>query len=160
MFLAFLLEHNMKDHQKSIHATKKDWVCDCCGSCFGVKRGLKQHMMKHLPPSFACLKCDGKFVYAGTLKTHLKLHAGVLSEFCKLCNKGFSIKMALRNHIINSHFTKIPCEITNCLYQSSSKPNHKRHFRKVHRNIDQILTTEIFEKLDKLKPDFQMMKYV
>ena len=87
-----------------MHNTNKGWICDCCGSRFGFINVLKRHMMSHLPPSFSCSECDKKFVLAGHLKTHKKLHQGILNEIYKLCNKAYSTKVGLHFHIISNHF--------------------------------------------------------
>ena len=158
-YLAFSREPILTTHQKLIHSTQKDWVCDCCGSRYGTKTVLKTHMMTHLPPSFACSKCPKNFVYANSLKGHFKIHAGILNEVCKICNKGYLTKSALTNHTLLQHFPKIHCEITNCSFKSI-KNKFKQHLKTVHKKINPNLIENFTEKLRKLKPDFQMMKYV
>ena len=54
----FASKNNLTCHVLSMHNTKKCWICDCCGSRFGIKNVLKYHMMIHLPPSFSCEECD------------------------------------------------------------------------------------------------------
>ena len=136
---------------------KRDWVCDCCGSRYGTKNTLREHMKIHLPPSFACSKCDRKFAYAH----HLKRHAGILNEFCKICNKGYSTKESLKKHIIQKHFSsKIHCEIPNCSYKTGVKSYYKLHLEKMHRKIDQQLIKKMLHDLQKLKPDYEKLKYV
>ena len=122
--------------------------------------GLKRHMMIHLPPTFACSKCDRKFVQGFTLKSHLKIHAGILNEECKICNKGFSSKTSFSQHIIQQHFTKLHCEIAGCSHEVGSKAGFKNHFKKVHKKVDENFLQNLMEKLGKLKPDFQKLKYV
>ena len=156
----FSQKTNLTTHQKLIHATQKDWACDCCGSCFGTKHVLKTHMMTHLPPSFACSKCPKKFVYASYLKTHLKIHAGVLNEECKYCNKGYTTKELLKTHILHQHFSKLYCEVPNCSYKTAAKNHLKRHLKNVHKKVNPNLIEKLIDKIDKLKPNFQMMKHV
>ena len=93
---------------------KKNWICDFCGFRCGTKNGLKSHMMLHLPPSFACSKCPKKFVQASNLKYHLKVHAGILSEVCKICNKGYSTKGSLSYHIILKQLSTSQCIFEKC----------------------------------------------
>ena len=113
-------------------------------------------MMFHLPPSFACSKCDRKFVKSYDLSRHLQRHAGILNEVCKICNKGYSIKDSLRNHIIHQHFSKMHCEVDNCSYKTGWKPYYKKHLNGMHKNMIE----NILKNLEKMKPDFRKMKYV
>ena len=116
-----------------MHNTNKGWICDCCGSRFGYKNALMKHMMNHLPPLFSCSECGKKFVYAGDLKNHNKLHQGILNEICKLCNKRFATKVGLRDHIIWKHFAKFNCEVTGCSTIFSSKSYYKKHLNTMHK---------------------------
>ena len=143
-----------------MHNTNKDWICDCCGSRFGYKKALQIHMMNHLPPSFFCTNCSKKFVRAGGLRTHKKLHQGILNEVCKLCNKGYPTKNGLSRHIILNHFDKLHCEVTGCLSILSSKSVYNCHLKTVHKKNNQVLIEKLIKNLDKLKPNFQQLKYV
>ena len=154
------MKKNLTYHQNIIHATHKDWTCDYCGSRFGIISALKTHIIVHLPPSFACSKCPKKFVHACNLKDHLNIHAGILNEVCKICNKGYSTKGGLTTHIVYQHFSKIHCEVPNCSFKSSAKNHLKRHLKNVHKKVNPYLIEKLIEKIDKLKTNFQMMKYV
>ena len=160
LFSAFQRKDSLSRHQQTIHATKKDWVCDCCGSRFGFKSELMKHMMTHLPPLFACSKCDKKFVYASNLKLHLMRHAGILNKVCKYCNKGYSTKASLSSHIRSQHFSKLHCEIPNCLDKTGVKNSYKKHLKTVHKSYDKNIIEKLLNDLEKLKPDFKKMKYV
>ena len=142
-----------------MHNPNKSWICDCCGSRFGFKNTLKFHMMNHLPPSFSCSECDKKFMQAFNLNVHKKLHQGILIEVCKLCNKGYATKGGLSNHIIQRHFAKLHCEVKGCSIITSSKSDYKNHLKKVHKKGDQVLLEKLIEDLEKLKPNFQQLKY-
>ena len=143
-----------------MHNTNKSWICDCCGSQFGYRNVLKLHMSIHFPPSFSCTECDKKFVMAGNLKKHKKIHQGILNETCKLCNKGFTTKGSLSNHIISDHFDKFHCEVTGCSTTLSSKQGYKTHLKTMHKKDDQVLIKKVIVNLEKLKPNFQQLKYV
>ena len=156
----FAHKRRLTYHQNTVHATQKDWICDCCGSRFGIKNVLKLHMKIHLPPSFACSKCDRKFVRAGSFKTHLKVHAGILNEICKICNKGYSTQDSLRTHIMLQHFSNIHCEIPGCLYKTGFKSNYKKHLKGTHKNINKNVIEKLIEKLRKIRPDYRNLKYV
>ena len=142
-----------------MHSTTKGWICDYCGSRYGTKNVLKLHMMTHLPPSFSCSECAWKFVYAGTLNRHKKFHRGILNEICKFCSKGFATKGSLNNHIIQKHFVKFPCEVDGCSSTFSTKRYYKIHLKSVHKKGDQVLIGKLLEKVEKLKPNFQQLKY-
>ena len=156
----FSLKTQLSRHRLNMHNTNKVWICDCCGFRFGLKNVLKKHMMIHLPPSFSCPECEKKFVRAGHLNKHKKIHRGILNEVCKLCNKGCSTKDSLSTHIILNHFAKLHCEVTGCSSILSSKPAYKMHLKKVHKNDDQVLIGNLIKNLEKLRPNFQQLKYV
>ena len=142
-----------------MHNTKKGWICDCCGSRFGLKNALKLHMMNHLPPSFSCSDCEKKFLQAGHLNAHKKRHQGILNEICKSCNKGYSTKSSLSDHIKKKHFAKFNCEVTGCSTIVSSKSYYKMHLKTIHKE-DQVLVKKLIVNLKKMKPNFQQLKYV
>ena len=158
--LDFSLKGNLSCHSLSMHNSNKGWICDCCGSRFGIKNALKIHMMTHLPPLFCCSECDRKFVYVCNLNTHKKLHRGILNEICKFCNKGFPTKDSLSGHIITKHFVKLVCEVDGCSSTFSTKGYYKRHLKSVHKKNDQVLIGKLLEKVEKLKPNHQQLKYV
>ena len=143
-----------------MHNTNKDWICDCCGSRFGHKNALKPHMMTHLPPSFACSECEKKFVRDADLQIHKKLHQGIHNEICKLCNKRYVSGSALRSHIILNHFAKYRCEVTSCSSIFSYKASYKNHLKTAHKKDDQVLIGNLLISQEKLKPNFQQLKYV
>ena len=143
-----------------MHNAKKGWICDCCGSRFGFKNALSFHMMIHLPSSFSCSECGKKFAYASNLKAHKKRHQGILNEVCKVCNKGYATKSGLNEHIILNHFAKFNCEVTGCSSILSGKKCYKVHLKAVHKKGDQVLIETLLINLEKLKPNFQQLKYV
>ena len=148
------------DHQQNMHTTKKDWTCDCCGSQFGTKIGLKQHVKSHLPPSFPCLTSGKKFVFASIVKKHEKLHRGVLNELCTHCKKGFPTKSSLNDHIVKKHFERLHCEVNGCLKNFGCKAHYKEHLKQVHKKVDQVLIENLLGKLEILKLDHKLLKYV
>ena len=117
-------------------------------------------MMTHLPPSFSCSECEKKFVYASHLNSHKKLHQGILNEICKLCNKRYVFGSALRSHIILKHFAKYRCEVTSCSSIFSYKGAYKNHLKTAHKKDDQILIGNLLISQEKLKPNYQQLKYV
>ena len=160
MISDFAKKGNLSLHRLKLHNANKNWICDCCGSRFGIKSVLKSHIMIHLPPSFSCSECDKKFVYASNLRNHTKIHQGILNEICKLCNKGYATNAGLSNHIIRYHFAKFHCEVTGCSSILSSKSDYKRHLKTMHKKDDQLLIGNLIKKLEKLKPNCQQLKFV
>ena len=156
----FATKGQLSLHRLSMHNTNKGWICDCCESRFGSKNALKRHMMIHLLPSFSFSECDKKFLHASHLKTHKKLHQGIFNEICELCNKGFATKGGLSSHIIRNHFAKLHCEVTRCSTTLSSKQGYKKHLKTGHKKYDQVLIKKLIINLEKLKPNFQQLKYV
>ena len=117
-------------------------------------------MLSHLPPSFLCLECGKKFFRAFNLKVHTKRHQGVLTEICKLCNKGYSTNVGLSDHTILKHFAKLHCEVTGCSSALSNKGAYKRHLKTVHKTVDKVLMENLLINLEKLKPNYQQFKYM
>ena len=87
-------------------------------------------------------------------------HAGILNQVCKICKKGYSTKNGLTCHIIQQHFSKISCDVPNCTFKCGDKSVLKQHLKTVHKKVDQNLIESLIEKLRKLKPDFQNIRYV
>ena len=160
MITDFTTKQDLSLHRLNMHNTHKHWICDCCGSRFGTKNVLKFHMLSHLPPSFSCSECIKKFMRAGDLNNHKKLHQNVLNEVCKLCNKEYATKVGLSNHIIRNHFAKFHCEVTGCSSFLSIKSNYKIHLKTVHKKDDQVFIGNLIKNLENLKPDYQQLKYV
>ena len=94
------------------------------------------------------------------LKLHLMRHAGILNKVCKYCNKGYSTKASLSSHIRCRHFSKLHCEIPICLFKTGYKGAYKLHLKGVHKNYDKNIIGKLLNDLDKLKPNYELMKYV
>ena len=52
------------------------------------------------------------------------------------------------------------CEIPNCSYKTGSKGRYKLHLKETHKYSDKNLVEKLLGDLEKLKPDFQELKYI
>ena len=80
-------------------------------------------------------------------------------KFCKICNKGISKLANFKMHIALHHFSKIHCEIPNCSYKTGFKARYKKHLQETHRKLGEKLIEKLVGDLEKLKPDFELLKY-
>ena len=69
------------------------------------------------------------------------------------------MKDALNNHTIQKHFVKFACGVDGCSTTISCKSHYKTHLKLVHKKDDQVLIGKLLEKLEKLKPNHQQLKY-
>lgn len=131
--IGFARDHHLKRHIHSVHEQKKPFLCLKCFKSFARKDYLKKHDQTHVvkwlsigpknetpsrnqmpvnddlesKKSFACEKCDKNF----TQKCHLKQHIMGVHEqkrpfCCQLCSKSFVHKGNLKQHIFAVHEKK------------------------------------------------------
>ena len=87
---------------------------------------LQEHMCKHTGERpFQCGVCDKAFSSKHTLKQHLVTHAPPQFN-CNVCDKQFYYKQHLVNHLLNhTGMGKYKCDICNKLYNHIG--NYKAH---------------------------------
>ncbi|GBP42758.1 Zinc finger protein 778 [Eumeta japonica] len=92
----FELNRHIKHH----HLQQKNYKCDICNSKFFSKRGLKDHILRHLGgESYTCDVCGKSFSRERTLKEHLRMHEDGKRFQCEVCKKTFAQKCSLKVHI-------------------------------------------------------------
>ena len=71
----FARKSSLVRHQ-AIHSDVRSYKCTICTDerYFKTKCQLKNHMVYHFDPKFACNFCGGKFYTTSVLKTHEKTH--------------------------------------------------------------------------------------
>ena len=83
----------------------QNWKCDYCSKAFDKMYNLNCHKkMSHLQQlEFVCLVCNEKFVELQGLTRHQTVAHGRREVKCHLCDKVFSAKRNLSNHIATFH---------------------------------------------------------
>nr|CAI5830385.1 unnamed protein product [Callosobruchus analis] len=117
--------------------------CSCCNKTFVRKETLDDHIVKMHPDFIAyvsrkvheCTQCIYKTTSNSYLKRHMVKHNRITNK-CIHCNKTFTSKQAVDDHIIKTHpdFTASVSskvhECTECTYKTTSNSHLKRHMAK------------------------------
>ena len=104
---------NLKLHMK-MHAGKRDFICDTCGSGFLDKKQLEKHHVrlhgseqeKELKKTHFCSTCGKGFWNKTSLTTHEDVHLEGNNFICDQCECTFKTSNALRIHTNRIHLGK------------------------------------------------------
>lgn len=104
------------------------FTCDMCGQKFARMKQLHQHKYRHHNKTkWKCYVCDKEYSSKLTLNQHLITHSPSLIRYwCDTCHKGFYDKSKYKSHV-RSHAKKAEhiCQI--CGKKFSTKFNLQRH---------------------------------
>nr|CAI5826023.1 unnamed protein product [Callosobruchus analis] len=127
--------------------------CIYCNKMFSCKLSLDDHIVKRHPDFIAsvtrkvhkCTKCTFKTVSTSQLKQHMITHSDTaryrITCRCIYCNKTFTNKQALDDHIVKRHPDFIASvsskvhECTECTYKTTSIGHWKRHLLVKHPDV-------------------------
>ena len=84
----------------------------------------------------------------------------VSPKFASIATKDSQIRIHWDGTSLWKHFDKFHCEIPKCSYRTGYKVDYKTHLKAVHSDENKKLLENLIEKLDKLKADYQHLKYV
>uniref|UniRef100_A0A336M7M3 CSON005866 protein n=1 Tax=Culicoides sonorensis TaxID=179676 RepID=A0A336M7M3_CULSO len=102
----FVMEKDVKIHQRLIHRRNYRFECADCGRKFQVKSQLTEHERTHTGERpYICSFCGKGFQKPGTLKKHVFSHTGERPYKCKECPKAYTELFILKRHIRNQHDT-------------------------------------------------------
>ena len=80
---------------------------------------------------FQCTSCDKRCKYQSELKVHVKrIHLKIKDHFCDNCDKSFSSKSDLNDHLSTHFGKKFPCYM--CGVKLSRKINLINHMKSLH----------------------------
>jgi len=120
----------MKIHMRTIHAKIKDWKCPTCGKLFSTKENLGQHIkaVHQMSRPHKCPDCDQSFALAHHMRNHQdSAHRGIrypctyhpppgdFEYFTFSCNKIFTEKGSLKDHVRQCHTRQHKYECKICL---------------------------------------------
>jgi KRAB domain-containing zinc finger protein len=98
----FTLKGLLNAHIKSVHKKEKDKICAHCGETFFLGSSFKSHVLRHTNDrKFPCEVCGKSFLTKRDIKTHMGCHTLPLE--CEKCNKRFSSKFSLDDHVKMKH---------------------------------------------------------
>ena len=112
----------------SVAPPREDQICN---TDLNVKGDLARHTKtktRGTKRSFKCDICDRKFVNAGNLKRHARVHTGERPFPCDECKKTFAYKHSLKEHKrIHTGERPFPCDVCKSTFISASGlEKHKR----------------------------------
>lgn len=76
---------------------KEKQICEICSKSVN-KVNMNQHLKNHQKPMMECPKCDRKFRWDTSLKSHINSAHGDTWYPCEYCNKQFKDRTNLKNH--------------------------------------------------------------
>nr|CAI5856726.1 unnamed protein product [Callosobruchus analis] len=114
--------------------------CTYCNKTFTTKESLEDHIVKAHPDFIAyvsrkvhkCTKCSYKTVQTSKLKRHMAKHPDVKIR-CIYCNKTFTSKLSLDDHIVKKHpdfivsVSRKVHECSRCTYKTILTSHLKGH---------------------------------
>ncbi|XP_050556892.1 zinc finger imprinted 3-like [Spodoptera frugiperda] len=134
----------LMNHRLAVHEYHNAFPCTVCEKVFRWKTSLKRHLEKHevmkgkSPSSAAyCSTCNINFSSICSYQRHLKISLKHVTQdqfkfICDHCNKRFSDKTKIRDHIEEKHLHKtFQCHI--CLKTSKNRVGLDQHIRNVHK---------------------------
>lgn len=125
---------------KDKHFPHDDQIkCNECQKVYLSAARLERHMLSH-KVRFYCDQCGREFKEAKVLRTHELTHTVPLEErrnlFCTHdgCDKRFSSKQALQNHIAMRHDQQVTnhCKVPGCGRSFFARKAYNSHMRGVH----------------------------
>nr|CAI5830377.1 unnamed protein product [Callosobruchus analis] len=143
---SYLKRHMVK--HSDIAVNRISIRCIYCDKTLTSKPSLDDHIVKRHPDFIAsvgrkvheCTKCTFKTVFTSQLRNHMVKHPDIgsnrITNKCIHCNKTFTSKQAVDDHIIKTHpdFTASVSskvhECTECTYKTTSNSHLKRHMAK------------------------------
>ena len=133
----FMSEKGLKDHISFAHGNNAENICPLCGKIMASKAVLRKHMAfvhdrKNNPRKFKCTLCEKSFSVKNALENHiLSVHEG--SKFqCPNCTEVFNSKKGLTLHIGQTHERSKLFQCSLCDSAFVQEKNFLKHVAFVH----------------------------
>ncbi|XP_060048701.1 POZ-, AT hook-, and zinc finger-containing protein 1 isoform X2 [Erinaceus europaeus] len=97
---------HLNGHVKQVHTSERPHKCQTCNASFATRDRLRSHLACH-EDKVPCQVC-GKYLRAAYMADHLKKHSEGPSNFCSICNRGFSSASYLKVHVKTHHGVPLP----------------------------------------------------
>ncbi|CAB3258305.1 unnamed protein product [Arctia plantaginis] len=133
----------LMNHRLAVHEFQNAFPCTVCDKVFRWKTSLKRHLQKHeaknksnVPAEPFCTMCNISFSSICSYQRHMRnslkhVTQDQLRFICDHCNRRFSDKTKLRDHIEEKHLHKTyQCHI--CSKPSKNRVGLDQHIRNVH----------------------------
>lgn len=135
----FATTHGKKRHEMVVYHKIKGHVCDVCGKACSSRAALVGHLRStHMEPGdrLKCMKCNKSFSYKSTLKEHVKRCGKNLKEYeCAICSARFTTKRSKDRHEKCQHNDPVYiCEF--CAVEFRYESSYKRHKARKHTHIN------------------------
>ena len=92
--------------------------------------------------AFRCEVCEKNFTVKGNLKQHMLTHTKVKAHECDICKKKFSHKSNLVSHF-RIHLGEQPYGCAECEKWFTEISSRNRHLRTVHKHLSQEQQSEL-----------------
>ena len=144
------MKHDLEDGTLSLEEFNNKYeqlkrTCEECGKYFYNQSHLASHVKSHQGiKDFQCDNCERGFTSRQSLKEHVDtIHKGLRSFPCKQCGKSFGRRAGLKMHLL-THADKLPFNCGFCLQGFKKKNLLKKHIIKSHHlgGIGELKTSE------------------
>ena len=91
-------------HVRTKHMAKR-FVCSQCLCSFASRGGLNEHV-KHVHQKlsrYQCEHCGKGYSHRSHYLDHLATHTGVKRNVCPICQRQFTFRQSLKEHIVRNH---------------------------------------------------------
>ena len=120
---------------KSFARSRKHFSCtwEKCNASFNRQGQLDAHMRIHLNNLYKCSFCPYRSACDFQLKTHYRLHYGILDYQCEFCHKYFVTIGHLQLHVDGTHNREHIISCPKCDSYQGPRRLLQNHIRKVHK---------------------------
>ncbi|RVE47008.1 hypothetical protein evm_008392 [Chilo suppressalis] len=132
----FIAKNRLKIHIYNLHRGIGEFPCQSCRKSFDTRNKLKIHvnLVHEMMKKIKCPKCPARFAYYFVCQKHLVDAHGVtpIKYKCNVCDKAFTRRFPLTNHIKKEHLDEKNKCCQHCNYSCFSNNELKVHMVREH----------------------------